>query len=128
MKVLDTTFLIDYLDGDKQTPKVVSGNEEFLTTQLNMYELIRGIFLTDNPQSNLLKAKKVFETLRILTLDDNGIIESARIFADLSKTGKMIPDSDCLTAGIALSNGINKIVTRNKDHFARINGIVVETY
>ena len=44
------------------------------------------------------------------------------------KKGNMISDCDCLTAGIALSNGVNKIVTKNVKHFDRIKDIKAETY
>lgn len=128
MKVLDTTFLIDFLGGDKATVKIAESKELLLTTQVNMYEIIRGVFLGDNPSSDLLRAKEVFENIRVLQLDDNGIIKSAEIFADLVKKGKMISDFDCITAGIALSKGATTIVTKNIDHFKRIKGLIVESY
>ena len=128
MKVLDTTFLIDILNGEERTLKIAKSSEELLTTQVNMYEIIRGIFLTDNPEKGLLSAKDMLENLKILPLDDSGIIKSAEIFAELAKSGKMISDTDCLIAGIALSNGINRIVTKNEAHFKRIKGIIVENY
>ena len=123
MKVLDTTFLIDLLSGNERTLEIAESNEQLLTTQINMYEVIRGIFLGDNPSSDLVKAKEMFENIRILKLDDYGIIKSAEIFAGLTKKGEMIADNDCMTAGIALSKGVNKIVTKNADHFKRIKGI-----
>jgi predicted nucleic acid-binding protein len=128
MKVLDTTFLIDFLRGDKKTLKIVEGKEHLLTTQINMYEVIRGIFLGNSPSSDLLKATEMFENIRVLQLDNNGTIKAAEIFADLTKKGKMIADNDCITAGIALSNGINNIVTKNIEHFKRIKEIKIETY
>jgi len=33
-----------------------------------------------------------------------------------------------MIAGIALSNNINTIITRDKEHFKRIEGIKVESY
>ena len=128
MKVLDTTFLIDLLNGEKDTLKIAKGSEQVLTTQINMYEVIRGIFLRNNPASELLKATEMFENIRVLQLDNSATIKAAEIFADLTKKGKMIADNDCITAGIALSNGVNKIITKNIEHFKRIKGIKVEIY
>lgn len=128
MKVLDTTFLIDLLKGDKRTLKLAEGSEQLLTTQINMYEVIRGLFLEDYSESKIINSIEIFENIRVLQLDDNGIIKAAEIFANLTKKGNMIADNDCITAGIALSKGINKIVTRNVNHFKRIKGIKVETY
>jgi len=128
MKILDTTFLIDFLRGDKRTLKIAKGNGHLLTTQINMYEVIRGIFLGDNSASDLLKATEMFENIRVLQFDDNAIIKAAEIFADLTKKGRMIADNDCIIAGIALSNNINNIITQNTEHFKRIKDIKVETY
>ena len=44
------------------------------------------------------------------------------------KKGTIIADADCLIAGIAISKGVNKIVTKNKKHFEHIKGIEVEVY
>ena len=127
MKILDTTFLIDLLNGDHGTVAIAKSKETLLTTQINMYEVIRGIFLI-NESKALVKARALFGQIRVLPLDDNSIIKSADIFADLSKRGEIIADNDCMTAGIALANGINKVVTRNTKHFRRIKGIKPEMY
>ncbi|MBS3097747.1 type II toxin-antitoxin system VapC family toxin [Candidatus Woesearchaeota archaeon] len=128
MKVLDTTFLIDLLNGDKRTLKITEDNEQLLTTQINMYEVIRGAFLGDASKPEILKAKELFGDIIVLQLDDNSVIKAAEIFTDLTKQGNIIADNDCLIAAIALSNGIGSIVTKNTEHFKRIKGIKVETY
>lgn len=128
MKVVDSTFLIDLLRGRKEVLKVIDGKEPLLTTQINMYEVIRGLFLKDTPSSKLIQAIEMLENIKILPLDDNSIIKSAEISSDLIKKGSIISDCDCLTAGIALSKGVNRIITRNAKHFERIKGIKVENY
>lgn len=128
MKVVDSTFLIDLLRGRKEVIKVIDGKEPLLTTQINMYEVIRGLFLKDTPSSKLIQAIEMLENIKILPLDDNSIIKSAEISSDLIKKGSIISDCDCLTAGIALSKGVNRIITRNAKHFERIKGIKVENY
>ncbi|MBI2107750.1 type II toxin-antitoxin system VapC family toxin [Candidatus Woesearchaeota archaeon] len=128
MKVVDSTFLIDLLRGRKEVLKVIDSKEPLLTTQINMYEVIRGLFLKDTPSSKLIQAIEMLENIKILPLDDNSIIKSAEISSDLIKKGSIISDCDCLTAGIALSKGVNRIITRNAKHFERIKGIKVENY
>ena len=93
-----------------------------------MYEVIRGLFLKTVSSSKFLEIMEMFENIKILPLDDNSIIKSAEISAELIKKGIIISDCDCLTAGIALSKGVNKIVTRNLKHFDRIRGIKTENY
>jgi len=128
MKVLDTTFLIDLLRGDKNTLKIVNGKEILLTTQINMYEVIRELFLQSISSSKRLQALELFENIRVLPLDNSAVIKSAEISAELIKKGQLISDCDCLTAGMAQSKGINRIVTKNIKHFRRIKGIKTENY
>jgi predicted nucleic acid-binding protein len=128
MKLLDTTFLIDMLRGKKETLKIANSSDILLTTQLNLYEVARGLFLRNLSQSKFIGAMSLFENIRVLPLDDNGLLKSAEISADLIKKGIEICDCDCLTAGIALSKGVSTIVTNNSKHFARIKGIAVEEY
>jgi len=128
VKVLDSTFLIDLLRGKKEVLKIVDSKEPLLTTQINMYEVIRGFFLRRVPPSKFIEINELFENIRVLPLDDSAIIKSAQISSDLIKKGFTISDCDCMTAGIALSKGIHKIVTRNVKHFKRIKDIKVELY
>ena len=127
MKVLDTTFLVDLVNGKKETKKI-SNLPNLLTTQINMYEIIRGFFLKKIPLNKYLRIMEMFENIRVLPLNDHGILKSAEISASLINNGMVIEDADCLVAGIALSHGIKTIVTKNKKHFSRIKGIKVQTY
>lgn len=128
MKVLDNTFLIDLLRGKEETISIINSKEDLLTTQINMYEVIRGLFLKKISSSKLIAVFELFENIKVLPLDDNGVIKSAEISANLIKDGKMIADCDCLTAGILLSRRISTIITKNVKHFKRIKGIRVESY
>ena len=126
MKVLDTTFLIDLIRGRSETRSILG--KDLLTTQINMYEVLTGLFFKSISSRQFPKILEMFENIRVLPLDDNAITQAARITADLMKSGTVIEDCDCLIAGIALSNGIDTIVTKNRKHFARIKGIKVQTY
>jgi tRNA(fMet)-specific endonuclease VapC len=128
MKVLDTSFLIDLLRGKPETKKIAESGIILLTTQINMYEILVGLFHKGMSNTRFQKAQELFETIRVLSLDDNGIIKSARISGELMKKGQIIEDCDCLTAGIALSKGFPTIITKNVKHFERIKNIKVETY
>lgn len=128
MKVLDSTFLIDLLRGKKETLKVMNGNEFLLTTQINLYEVLRGLLWKKISHEKFHEIIETLGDIRVLPLDDSAIIKSSEISAGLLRSGKVISDCDCMTAGISLSKGVSKIVTRNVDHFKRIKGIIVETY
>lgn len=128
MKVLDTTFLVDLLRGDPKTKIVLSKNEVFLTTQINMYEVLTGLFFKKLSSSKILQAQELFENIRVLPLDDAAVIKSAEICANLLQRGEIIDDCDCLVSGIMLSKNVNHIITKNVGHFRRVRGLVVETY
>ena len=128
LKVADSTVLIDLIKGRKEALELLRNNETLLTTQINMYEIIKGFYLFGISHKKIQAAIEMFENIRVLSLDDKSIMESSRIFSELSKKGQEIQDVDCLIAGIALSNGATTIITRNKKHFSRIKGLKVETY
>ncbi len=128
MEVLDTTFLIDVLKGKKETLNMIKSGRPLITTQICMYEIIRGMLLREESPDKILSARDIMGDFRVINLDDASIIKAAEISSDLTKKGKIISDCDCLIAGMALANGITKVVTRNVEHFNRIKGLEVETY
>ena|SRR3989338_2527124 len=128
MKFLDSTFLIDLLRGKPETLKVADCREPMFTSQLNMYEIIKGIFLKNVTSSKIPEIMEIFNTIKVIPFDDNALIKSAEIFSDLTKKGLDVHNFDCMAAGCALSRGVNVIVTRNVEHFKRIKGLKVEPY
>ena len=128
MKLLDSTFLIDLLRGKKDTLRIINGKESLVTTQINMYEIIKGLFLKNITSSRFAEVMEIFGNISVLPLDDRAVIKSAETYSELTKKGAEAHNFDCMTAGIALSNGIKVIVTKNVKHFKRIGGIKVEPY
>lgn len=53
--------------------------------------------------------------------------EYCEIFRDLKDRGELIGGNDLWIAAIALRFGM-PLVTRNVEHFSRVNGLVVEAY
>lgn len=60
--------------------------------------------------------------LRLSTLD-----LAAAIYQDLRRQGKLIEDADILIVATALAHGAT-LVTRNLKHFARLNGLRLESW
>ena len=50
--------------------------------------------------------------------------KAAGIYPDLKKKGQPIGHTDCLIAGIALTNNL-QLVTNNTDHFKRVKGLEI---
>jgi predicted nucleic acid-binding protein len=128
MDIVDTTFLIDILRNNKNVQNVLNSKRILLTTQINMYEVIRGLFLRPISETKRAKALELFDAIRVLPLDENAVSKAAELSAGLMQKGMTVADCDCLTAGIALSKGISTIITNNKKHFERMPGITVKTY
>jgi tRNA(fMet)-specific endonuclease VapC len=128
MKVLDSTFLIDLLRGKKEALKYVEKEEMLLTTQINVYEILKGLHSQDVSEEKYLRVKEMFENIRVLQFDDNASLRAAEISSNLMKKGITVSDCDCMIAGIALSKGAKIIVTRNVNDFSKIKEIKVETY
>ena len=128
----DTTFLIHLLRGEKSAKQKASDLDEepfVFTTEANVYEVISGI---RESKVDVKKAMNELEMLLIrftvLPLDRKGANYAGRIAAALTEKGNMIGDIDCITAGILLSNGCDRILTRNVKHFERIKELEVENY
>ncbi len=133
MILLDTSFLIDLLRQRKNAINKaveVVNRDKLATTYINIYELLIGVYSKKdaNYEEKLKTVENLTEKIDILTLEKDSTIKSAKIGGELMLKGKIVGDTDNMIAGIALSNGITTIITRDKEHFARIKGIKVESY
>lgn len=68
-----------------------------------------------------------FDTIQILQLGGWGKI-AAKTLRKLIRKGELVEQNDCLISAIMMANSCNKIITRNKKHYLRIEGIEVITY
>ena len=66
--------------------------------------------------------------IQVIELTLDAIRKAAEISAQLDANGSHVEKFDTLIAGIILSLGYTKIVTRNARHFASIPGIEVLTF
>lgn len=128
MELLDTTLLIDILRKNKVPDKYLDQTNTFVTTQINKFEVLTGVFFSNSFSENREQVMNLFDNMKLLELNDTGILIASEIRANGMRQGKPIGDSDCLIAGIALSHGINTIITKNVKHFERIPGLKIETY
>jgi tRNA(fMet)-specific endonuclease VapC len=97
------------------------------TTPVNAYELFLGAWRSARSEANLREAASLLRDLPILTYDVDAAFHIARIHSSLSRRGESIGIEDEFIAGIAVRYG-EPLVTRNLSHFARIPGLVVETW
>ena len=125
MIFIDSDFIIDYLRGEKSTVTIINNiQEEIATTEINVFEVMFGIYLKQNvSQRQINSANEFFNNLKVLSFEQGCGKKSAEILSNLIKQGKEINQNDCLISSIILKNGYNRILTNNKKHFDRIRGL-----
>lgn len=124
---VDTSIFVDCLRRE-----VVPSSRSFLermgdeysgyTSSITAAELSVGAHLSKSHDA-LERTLELLNIVEIINLDLRIGLDAGKIYADLIRSGKRIELNDCLIAATALSLGINKIVTRNKKHFFRIEDI-----
>ncbi|CAN5233116.1 PIN domain-containing protein [soil metagenome] len=125
--LVDTDILSEFLRG---TPKVVENAEKYLQSYdainfsiITYYEILNGLLYKD-ARKQLKNFTDFAELNKILPLTISATRQAAEIYADLKKKGQPIGHTDCLIAGIALTNGL-QLATNNTDHFKRIKGLEI---
>ncbi len=130
MIAIDSDSLINiFKDDEKLNELLKSLEDDFCSTIINYQELIFGLnwrnsreFEEEDYYDNL------FNNIILFNLDKKSCKKSREIMFDLKKIGKTIGEFDCMIAGILLSNGVNKLITRNVKHFENIPGLKVISY
>ncbi|PIN79760.1 PIN domain nuclease [Candidatus Woesearchaeota archaeon CG10_big_fil_rev_8_21_14_0_10_34_8] len=130
MILVDSTVLIDFLRGEKTAIHAIKEESVILyTTEINVFELVTGTYAgKKNQKEHLERIFAMLSRMIILPLNRKATMKAGEIAGTLLKEGKRIEETDSLIAGIALSNGINTILTQNKSHYERISELDVISY
>ena len=126
----DTTFIIDVLRGDdgalsfldilegEHRPEKLSS-----VTVLELYEGLERQQSTDRRRNVL----DVLDTKHVIDADEAVMRRAGELSGGLIAEGRQIDREVCIIAATALLQN-EPIVTRNVDHFERIDGLDVRTY
>jgi predicted nucleic acid-binding protein len=125
--LVDTDILSEFLRGSS---KVVENAEKYLQSYnainfsiITYYEILNGLLYKD-ARKQLKKFTDFAELNKVLPLTISATKQAAEIYADLKKKGQPIGHTDCLIAGIALTNRL-QLITNNIDHFKRVPGLEI---
>lgn len=55
---------------------MINSKQKLLTAQISMYEVLREL-LRDIPRSKVIRARELFDNIRVLPLDDGAVLRSA---------------------------------------------------
>ncbi len=127
---LDTTFLID-LQNERRSRGQPRGARHFLELNLEVELLLPVVALGEylegfsDPLSN--EAQALIGHFKLLPIDNMVAHDYARVAQSLRTRGAMIGSNDLWIACTARAHGL-AIVTRNVNHFRRIDGLQVVSY
>ena len=127
---LDTSAIIDIFKGNEKIRRFLENNKEPLSATIISYlELFFGLN-PENPR-HVAEGKyynEFFKSLYNIDLTKDSCEEASRIFWRLKKEGKVIEQFDCVIAALFLTNGIDRILTKNPKHFEKIKQLDVISY
>lgn len=128
MNVLDTSVIIDYFKGNNRAFGIVNDSDA-VTTVITHYEILSGVKHRKARKEEAF-FRRFFSDVTILDFDLRASEESGDIMAKLLSIGKVVNPLDVLIAGIAITYGADKIVSRDRDflEIAKVTGIEVEVY
>ena len=129
---LDTTILVDLERGRQSAydliESLVSKSYILVTTAVNVFEMSYGAHKSTKSEKNLEGLIALIEDLAIWDFNEESGFLSGKLLHEAESKGETIGFRDIFTASIALVNGCQRVVTRNKRGFERIPGIRVIAY
>lgn len=126
--LIDTDWVIDHLH---EIERVVTRLKELRPQGLalsiiSLAELSEGVQYSRDPEQSQQALEAFLEDVSVLGIDE----EICRIFGRergrLRKEGKLIGDFDLLIAATGLHYGLT-VLTNNRTHFERVEGLQIES-
>lgn len=112
MIVLDTSALIDFFRGVENTREFM--DNDVTTTVITYYEILSGVKHRKARKEEQF-FRRFFSEIDVLNFDLKAAEEASDIMGRLLSLGTPVNSTDVLIAGIAVVNGAEKIVSRDRD-------------
>lgn len=128
--ILDTTFVIDVLNGDPSAERrriELDERGDAAVSAVSVFELAEGAYLSDRTDDELATILEFLTRLHVLPVDGEIALLAGELSAELIGRGERVEAEDVLIAATAVKND-ESILTRNVDHFERLEGVAVESY
>lgn len=128
--ILDTSFLIDVLRGEKTVEEAVRTVDErgvARVSSVTVMELWEGIHLADSSEQERTVVKNLLTDVRELPFDRECATTAGELNVALQRAGSPIEDADVMIAATALVHDV-PVVTNNTDHFERIDDLEILAY
>ncbi|KYH23865.1 tRNA(fMet)-specific endonuclease VapC [Halalkalicoccus paucihalophilus] len=120
MKLLETSFLVDYLNEQPYTIEYLEANAqaEYAISTITLYEVYAGAIRSTASGETIETITDAIAWADVVAFDESAAREAADIRAALLDRGSSIPAPDILNTGVARSLGCELIAT--DEHFAEI--------
>jgi predicted nucleic acid-binding protein len=127
----DTSFIIDLLHEDSDAVDylklIEKTNRPEKIASVTVLELYEAVPQLDVPEERKQRIFAVLDTRPTVPADETAMRKAGKISGELLARGEEIDREDCIIGATALLND-EPVLTRNVDHFERIDGLAVETY
>lgn len=112
MIVLDTSALIDFFRGVEKTREFM--DKDVATTIISYSEILSGVKHRKARKEEQF-FRRFFSEIEVLDFDRKAAEEASEIMGRLLNLETSVNSTDVLIAGIAIVNGAEKIVSRDRD-------------
>ncbi len=129
MYLLDTDIVIYSLKGHATVQDNLRQhyNDLLCLSVISLMELYYGAYKSERVESNLAKVKTLESSLKIIRIGEEVVELFGMLKSRLENEGQPLNDFDLIIASIALTHNLI-IVTNNKRHFQRIEGLKLENW
>ncbi len=129
--IVDTDVLIDVMQGkERAIAKIRTFEDQHVPlriSSISQFELYHSLERVSDPHERRKAIETVLETKPVYPADSAVMKKAGRIDGRLTSEGRAIGIGDTIIAGTALVHE-EPVLTRNVDHFERIDGLDVESY
>ncbi|MBA3948101.1 MAG: PIN domain-containing protein [Herpetosiphonaceae bacterium] len=121
---LDTTIIIAILRPDPVITTRIS-TISAAVSHIIIGELLYGAEISGQTEQEVAKIQSLLAETRLLRCDWTTAGHYAKIKANLKQRGELIPENDMWIAATAMHHNV-VLITRDRRHFERVEGLLVE--
>jgi tRNA(fMet)-specific endonuclease VapC len=126
--LIDTDWVIHYLNGRDDIVRRLDElqPEGWGLSVISLAELYEGIYSSTDPQGNEQDLNDFLRGVQVIGIDEDACKIFGRERGRLRKAGQLIGDFDLLIAATSLHYGLT-VLTNNRQHFVRVQGLQIES-
>lgn len=125
---LDSSFLIDYRDGEDHTVEFLEANPnaDYYIPVIVLYELYSGAIWADSERESIVSVDESLQWANHLPQSRDDVQEAAEIKTELMADGTRINEMDVFIAGVARNRGL-AVIANDRDYERVDNLSVIKT-